>query len=316
VTPAERIAALEAKLEERTTEHAAALAEHELRHSEATQRMQAELQSMQAELQGAQKERDIEGARTTVLTKHVEELVASQAKALHQAADAVLARDAALEKLEEVMRSKRRGNEYPQALQKASELVGSTAMASELASTGAVPAVCEHCNTPDCPRRHGTSTVEAVDSGPVEHSVSRAIVEVAHAGDIGIRLKKAGARVGALTCSLVWNNADHLDLHCEGPKGDHIFRNQRKGKCGGHLDVDMHATDKNLTKAPVENMYWDEPVPPGKYRFWVANNSVREDAETPFTVRLTKDGKAEDKHFDDLAEYEEKTVFEFEIPAP
>ena len=33
---------------------------------------------------------------------------------------------------------------------------------------------------------------------------------------------------------------------------------------------------------------------------WVENNTVREDGDTPFTVRLTKDGVAEDKHFDDF----------------
>jgi hypothetical protein len=309
VTPEERIAALEAKLEERTTEHAAALADQQFRHTEATQNMQAELQE-------AQRERDIERARNTVLTEQVEKLVASQAATLYQAEDAVLERDAAVEKLEEVMRSQRRGYEYANALQKASELAGPSTVASDLASTPArAVQVCEHCNTPDCPRRHGSSTVETVDTGPVEHSVSRAIVEVAHAGDLGVRLKKAGARVGALTCSLLWNNTDDLDLHCEGPMGDHIHWNQKRGTCGGHLDVDMHATDKNLTQAPVENMYWDRP-PPGKYKFWIENKTVREDSATPFTVRLTKDGKAEDKHFEDLPKYETQTAFEFEIPEP
>jgi hypothetical protein len=82
--------------------------------------------------------------------------------------------------------------------------------------------ISEYCGTLDCPRKHGSSKFEAADSGPVEHSVSREIVEVAHAGDMGARLKKAGARVGALTCSLVWNSMDELSLHCEGPKGDRI----------------------------------------------------------------------------------------------
>lgn len=158
-----------------------------------------------------------------------------------------------------------------------------------------------------------TGTAEVVGPSTVEHSVSEEVVAVAHEGEIGARLKLAGAKVGALTCSLLWNNADDLDLHCESPT-DHIHWNMKRGKCGGHLDVDMNASDRHLEEAPIENMYWDNP-PPGTYRFWVENNTVREDSDTPFTVRLTKDGVAEDKHFDDLDEYDEQLVFEFEIDA-
>lgn len=42
----------------------------------------------------------------------------------------------------------------------------------------------------------------------VQHSVGADVVDVAHAGEIGMRLKRAGARVGVLTCSLLWNNTD------------------------------------------------------------------------------------------------------------
>lgn len=96
----------------------------------------------------------------------------------------------------------------------------------------------------------------------VVHSVADHIVAKAHEGEIGQRLKQAGARVGALTCSLLWNNTDvrthhskqwthgslvcvvfiflcmgnqrqylihvwlqDLDLHCMTPSGDHIHWN-------------------------------------------------------------------------------------------
>lgn len=42
----------------------------------------------------------------------------------------------------------------------------------------------------------------------------------------------------------------------------HIFWNDKKGKCGGYLDVDMNASKKNLVDAPIENLFWDDP-PPG-----------------------------------------------------
>ena len=51
----------------------------------------------------------------------------------------------------------------------------------------------------------------------VQHSVSAEVVAKAHEGEMGQRLKKAGARVGELTCSLIWNNTDDLDLHCDSP---------------------------------------------------------------------------------------------------
>ena len=51
--------------------------------------------------------------------------------------------------------------------------------------------------------------VEAAAVRPeVVHAVSAEVVAVAHEGEIGERLKKVGARVGAMTCSLLWNNQD------------------------------------------------------------------------------------------------------------
>jgi uncharacterized protein YfaP (DUF2135 family) len=133
------------------------------------------------------------------------------------------------------------------------------------------------------------------------------IVAAAHSGEMGARLKKAGAKVGALTCSLLWNTEDDLDLHCETPTGAHISWQERTGTCGGTLDgdhgatlltvtgcvvstcycvhthvmvcllgtVDMNASENHLTTQPIENMYWDEP-PPGNYRFSVVCEARRQ----------------------------------------
>ena len=56
----------------------------------------------------------------------------------------------------------------------------------------------------------------------------------------------------------------------------------------------------------------DHP-PTGHYKFWVENNEHRVDGETPYSVRLTKDGSSEDKHFEDLEEYDEATAFEIDV---
>lgn len=133
---------------------------------------------------------------------------------------------------------------------------------------------------------------------------------LAHAGEMGIRLKAAGAGVGHITCSLMWSNSDNLDLHCESEAGGHINRNNRKGKCGGHLDV-MTASDL-IQARPVENIFWDTAPPAGKYRIWVENSMARNDGPTPFVVRLTMDGTSQDKEFHDVREMESVDVFNFE----
>ena len=60
-------------------------------------------------------------------------------------------------------------------------------------------------------------------------------------------------------------------------------------------------------------VYFADP-PPGKYVIWVENNRDRTDGSPcPFTVRLSRGDKIEDKSFDNLQEYEEQPCFEFEL---
>lgn len=56
----------------------------------------------------------------------------------------------------------------------------------------------------------------------------------------------------------------------------------------------------------------DDP-PPGRYRFWVENNTARTQEPTPFVVRLTREGELEEKSFSDCEEYEEVNVFELDM---
>ena len=43
---------------------------------------------------------------------------------------------------------------------------------------------------------------------------------------------------------------------------------------------------------------------------WCSCDGTRAEGETPFSVRLTKNGVSEDKDFDDIEEYDECNVFE------
>ena len=64
---------------------------------------------------------------------------------------------------------------------------------------------------------------------------------------------------------------------------------------------------------PIENILWHNP-PKGHYRFWVeAVDMDRSDGATPFSVRMTKNGKSTDKDFPDIEEDDELNVFEFDL---
>ena len=70
------------------------------------------------------------------------------------------------------------------------------------------------------------------------------------------RLLKAGARVGDVTLSLMWDNAttkNDLDIwvDCGNYRGTISFSNPKVG--GGSLDVDARAD----VREPVENVFWD-----------------------------------------------------------
>jgi Flp pilus assembly protein TadD len=141
-----------------------------------------------------------------------------------------------------------------------------------------------------------------------------AVRAAAHAGEMGRRLQKAQAKVGKLTCSLMWDNENDLDIHCETPAGEHIWYGSKKTEqCDGHLDIDMNAHSHDTTQLPIENIFWSKP-PAGHYKFWVeAVDMDRTPGATPYTVRLTYGGHCQEVHFETIEEDDEVPAFEIDV---
>ena len=108
------------------------------------------------------------------------------------------------------------------------------------------------------------------------------------------RLKREGAKTGAVQISLMWNNFNDLDLHCIDPNGEEIYYNSKHSLSGGELDVDMNA-DGGRSIEPVENIFWREGgAPTGTYKVFVnhySNHGCGTDCQDPssFFVRIKND---------------------------
>ena len=99
----------------------------------------------------------------------------------------------------------------------------------------------------------------------------------------------AGAKVGKVTVSLLWNTTDDLDLHVTNPRGNTIYYGNSSDSFGGRLDVDRQVSTYVVN--PIENIYWDNP-PSGTYTVKVNVFSKRTEGETPIKVRVIVNGEA------------------------
>ena len=120
-----------------------------------------------------------------------------------------------------------------------------------------------------------------------------------------------------IRASLLWNNRNDLDLHIMTPRGEHVYFGNKRGKCGGWLDVDMNVSGE--TTRPVENIRWAKGTAPrGHYRVYVQNFRFHEpsQAATPFKVELEVNGEV--WHVEDTIPAgrtkadSDNTVFEFD----
>jgi hypothetical protein len=104
------------------------------------------------------------------------------------------------------------------------------------------------------------------------------------------RVKKAGGNVtnAKLRCSLAWSNYDDLDIHCDDPRGIHIYYGSKLGI----LDVDMNG-GHGTTREPVENLSW-KTIQDGDYKISVNQFNCREHVDFGCSLQVEFDGKLYD----------------------
>ena len=146
--------------------------------------------------------------------------------------------------------------------------------------------------------------------------------------DIRERVEKAGGKSGDVQVSLIWFNVNDLDLHVVDPNGERIFYKNPRGRSGGELDVDANAGARdasgrpaNLTREPVENVYWPKDgAPAGRYQVFVNHFAHRTEApnETRYKVNVLHDGKRHEFEGDIRntgGTDNQRLIYEFELKA-
>jgi hypothetical protein len=113
-------------------------------------------------------------------------------------------------------------------------------------------------------------------------------------GEMRRRVTEAGGQYDDVDvrASLMWNNRNDLDLHCQTPAGQHIYYGSKRDTTGGYLDVDMNVSGE--TTKPVENIRWPRGTArPGRYRFsvWNFRHHEHRRPDTPFTLELAVGGR-------------------------
>lgn len=108
------------------------------------------------------------------------------------------------------------------------------------------------------------------------------------------RMSAAGAAMGEITVTLLWNSHGDLDLVVNCPTGRQLdYRNP--AECGGTLDVDANTARDKLQDRPVENVFWPSgKAMSGTYRIavrYIPRKDEQSPQETSYQVRLSRGGQ-------------------------
>jgi hypothetical protein len=128
------------------------------------------------------------------------------------------------------------------------------------------------------------------------------------------RAREQGGRTGQVQIGLAWEDENDLDLEVICPNGQRI-RYDRRRACGGELDIDRNAAPP-LTRRAVENIVFDGPPAPGRYRIVVTNFANNPPARpvSPFRVTVRIEGQPDRVYTGQLAPRGVSEVGAFEIP--
>lgn len=118
-------------------------------------------------------------------------------------------------------------------------------------------------------------------------------------------IEARGGSMGFFNISLVWDNTDDLDLSVKCPCCPKIYYGTKTSKCGGKLDMDANVCS-NITQVPIENVFWNDHPPNGKYTITVTNFNRRGNDKTPFRCLVRY--KDVIKAFDGIVGHKENVV--------
>ncbi|WP_028523261.1 hypothetical protein [Runella limosa] len=105
-----------------------------------------------------------------------------------------------------------------------------------------------------------------------------------------VEVDDRGLGTGEMQMSLFWQNNDDLDLVVRTPNGWIYFGNKQNG--GGVMDLDINANNP-LTNSPIENIFWKNAPPKGKYEVYALyfKKHKQDNTPVPFTLKLKYKGR-------------------------
>jgi hypothetical protein len=108
----------------------------------------------------------------------------------------------------------------------------------------------------------------------------------------GVIDDNCGYKTGGVQITVGWNSGADIDLYVTDPSGETIFYNEQHdhSSAGGQLDHNARGDCRRQRHPRIENAYWPEPAPIGRYRielhyFGPCEKSNQTDAHVSVSVR-------------------------------